>query len=333
MFLLNTLKRIALARAGRIPDTETVDEAELSQFAIEARQLLTAPWPVRRFLERAGVTLHRADYYAEVPTVDEILAPHDASTGGFDAVLDEGLLDRVLERLIRAAAPFDPPVEGDVAAAGRFVWSNRPFSNCDAMALFAMLTILRPRRVVEVGSGVSTLVAREALADTGGEVLCVEPYPARYLKQAVPEGSLIARPVQTLSAEWFNDTLADGDVLFIDSTHTVKHGSDCIHLYLKILPALKRDVFVHVHDIYLPHALPLVCLRDLQIYWTEQYLLYAWLLDNPKTTVLYAGQHALATRREALNRLMYGRFPVEGTSFWFHLAGAGNKDYAARLGL
>ena len=92
---------------------------------------------------------------------------------------------------------------------------------------------------------------------------------------------LVTKPAQDLESDFFNVLLDDGDILFIDSTHTVKHDSDVLHIYLRILPEIQKSIAVHVHDIYLPKPLPMNLLRDHQIYWNEQYLLYSYLLSNP----------------------------------------------------
>ncbi len=136
----------------------------------------------------------------------------------------------------------------------------------------------------------------------------------------MPDVTLIRRPAQEVDAAFFNAELADGDILFIDSTHTVKHGSDCIHLYLHVLPEITHQIVVHAHDVFLPGTLSQRMLRDRQIYWTEQYLLYAYLLDNPRTRTLYGSEWHYRTDRAALRRFMHGRFAEGGASLWFSQA-------------
>ena len=130
---------------------------------------------------------------------------------------------------------------------------------------------------------------------------------------------LIRKPVQQVSVEFFDAMLEDGDILFIDSTHTVKTGSDCLYLYLKVLPALRNRVIVHVHDVFLPDAMPQSWALEKQIYWTEQYLLLAYLLDNPRTTVWFGSHYHLLQHPGNLADFMYGRAGAGGGSFWFGL--------------
>jgi hypothetical protein len=98
----------------------------------------------------------------------------------------------------------------------------------------------------------------------------------------------------------------------------VKAGSDCLHLYLRILPHLTSKVTVHAHDIYLPFPQPRRHAEQ-QIYWTEQYLLYAYLLQNPIAKVVFGSRHHHAYNRAGLEKLMRGRYPSGGGSFWFNL--------------
>ena len=194
-------------------------------------------------------------------------------------------------------------------------WNNSQFTMSDAMAYYCFIRRFRPRTIVEIGSGFSTLVALEATKRNGfGRILCVEPHPRDFLVDADVE--LVRRPVQTVNDlnEWLS---ADGDFLFIDSTHTVKTGSDCLHLYLRLLPKLRRRVLVHAHDIFLPFGLPQEWLLQKQIFWTEQFLLLALLTDNPRAQVLWGSAYLQAFHSDALARFMGGKAMAGGGSFWF----------------
>jgi hypothetical protein len=105
-------------------------------------------------------------------------------------------------------------------------------------------------------------------------------------------------------------------VLFIDSTHTVKTGGDCVHIYLRLLPALRREVLVHAHDIFLPHGMPRDWLMR-HYYWTEQYLLLALLTDNPRARVLYGSAYHERYNPGPLTELMGGKYGAGGGSLWF----------------
>jgi hypothetical protein len=97
----------------------------------------------------------------------------------------------------------------------------------------------------------------------------------------------------------------------------VKHDSDCLHLYLRVLPAIRASIFVHVHDVYLPGPMQRHIMLQHQVFWTEQYLLAAYVTSNPATRTLYGSVYHYQANRERLRRLMHGRFGEGGASFWF----------------
>src|SRR5262249_30901378 len=144
----------------------------------------------------------------------------------------------------------------------RYYFRNEWFGYADALVLYGMIRYLRPRRVIEVGSGFSSAV----MLDTndlfcGGRVALtfVEPYPDRLF--SLLRGSdrdkhtVIARPVQDVDLSLFQ-ALSDNDILFVDSSHVSKVGSDVNHLIFQILPALADNVVVHFHDIFYPFEYP-----------------------------------------------------------------------------
>lgn len=142
---------------------------------------------------------------------------------------------------------------------------------------------LKPRRIIEVGCGVSTACMLHALRLNQSETthpfeyVCVEPFPRPALSCLA--GVHLARVrVQELPVEFFR-TLESGDLLFIDSTHTVKTGSDTVYLLLEILPRLNPGVIVHLHDIYLPYLYRRDVLHN-YFDWQETSLLLALLKGN-----------------------------------------------------
>lgn len=317
--LEKTLSMLAKYPPGTATEEPCFDMAELAELAQILMRLLYSPYPVRRQLQRAGVTVTPANFYSEIPTIDSLEDTKPSVAGGFDAIFDVDVCDRVLGQLVQEAESFDPPLDGDRANPAGFFWSNPAYSFSDAMSCYAFMKAIKPKTVVEIGSGWSTLVTRQALSENEhGRILCIEPYPLAFLPAFVAEEALIRKPVQDVAVEFFNDTLADGDVLFIDSTHTVKHGSDCLYIYLKALPQIRRNIFVHVHDIFLPNTMPPTYARDKQIYWTEQYLLYAYLLGNPRTRVLYGSAYHHYRRNPLLTQMMHDRHAPGGGSFWFY---------------
>lgn len=131
-------------------------------------------------------------------------------------------------------------------------WTQDWFPRLDAAAAYAIVRSTRPGRIVEVGSGHSTRFLARAVADGAlpTRITSIDPAPRATLKGLPVEW--IARPVQEATMP----SLEEGDILFIDSSHQVKPGSDVEHLFRDVLPRLPAGVRVHFHDIFLPDAYP-----------------------------------------------------------------------------
>lgn len=179
------------------------------------------------------------------------------------------------------------------------------FTELDAAVYYALLRHVRPARVIEIGAGDSTRVATTALARNGregrpGTVTCIEPYPSPLLAGLPVE--LVARGLEDIDLDLFR-SLSAGDVLFIDSTHTVKYGSDVCKEVLEILPVLQSGVLVHFHDIFFPYDYPPDWLIKRRLSWTEQYLVEAFMAYNSAFEVLYANHLMSVDHPEAVSRL------------------------------
>ena len=286
------------------------------------QQLTQAKPAARRLLQEHGVNVLPVNFYSNTPSLAEIESSFEYQPAATPPYLLPGLFDHLfmrqyLSELSPYAHEFNPPNEGETDNDAHYFWQNGQFMHSDALAYYCLVRKLKPATVIEIGAGFSTLVASAALTQNGhGRIVCVEPEPRPFLS-TTPHVTLHEIKAQALTVEWLHAHLQDDDVLFIDSTHTVKTGSDCLHLYLRLLPQLKRRLYVHVHDVFLPHGLPQNWLTDLQIYWTEQYLLLAWLLDNAKVKILYGSAYHQSQNYEALASFMDGRAQAQGGSLWF----------------
>jgi predicted O-methyltransferase YrrM len=172
------------------------------------------------------------------------------------------------------------PLWDELPSGGRYQPVNSQYPQADAMVLYSFLKHFAPKQVIEIGSGWSTAVMLDADVDTS--ITCIEPYPERLLGRLRTEDRsrlrLIRTGVQDVPLEDFQK-LDSGDVLFIDSTHVVKPGSDVVWEFLHILPRLKPGVLVHVHDIFWPFEYPAEWLEQRRD-WTELYLLRALLTGS-----------------------------------------------------
>lgn len=180
----------------------------------------------------------------------------------------------------------DQPFRDDASPDRRYRFKNHSYAFSDGIFLHCMIRHVKPRRIIEVGSGFSsaaTLDTNDLFFD--GQIRCefVEPYPDQLLA-LLKEGereriTLHQSPLQDMPLELFA-SLEANDILFIDSTHVSRAGSDVNYLFFEILPALKPGVYVHFHDIFWPFEYPRSWVEEGRG-WTELYLLRAFLQFNP----------------------------------------------------
>jgi hypothetical protein len=212
-----------------------------------------------------------------------------------------------------------PPVDA-------FHWENSFFGELDALTYYGVLRERSPRLVVEIGGGFSTLLAaRAAVLNVATELVCIDSHPPAFLKKHVSGLSrLLPVPVQRLPPEFF-DELGSDDVLFVDSSHVSKIGSDVNYLVLDVLPRLHEGVLVHFHDIFLPSEYPRAWVEGLA-FLNEQYLLAAFLLANDQFEVLAANHYLSRAERGALDQLFGRSFQpqprVEPSSLWMRVGRA-----------
>jgi hypothetical protein len=221
-------------------------------------------------------------------------------------------LDRQEQSLREMVKPFEVEYRGNTAynfAVGGLFGPG--FGYIEAQALHGVIRSLKPRRIVEIGSGVSTYCMLEAIKRNGSghqtEVTCIEPYPRPWLGQAPVK--LIRNQLQEVPAETFS-ALQHGDLLFIDSTHTVRVDGDVNRIVLEILPRLPPGIVVHFHDIFLPYDYPLDADRSI-FQWMETALLHAFLIGNRNVEILFCLSQLHYDRRDALRKVFPEYVPHE----------------------
>lgn len=231
----------------------------------------------------------------------------------------------VREILPAALVDYTTPRTAGPDRAPHFFEPNGQYDGLDPRFLWAQLQHEPPRRIVEVGSGYSTLLIAEWIRRhaPGTRLTCIEPYPRPFLVSVLAGlGELRREPVQQTPAAVFA-ALGAGDVLFIDSSHVAKTGSDVVHLYLQVMPRLAAGVRVHVHDVFLPADYPPAWAITEHRDWNEQYLLQALLLDDRRWRVELGAHCAyLRLKAELAGALAVapGALPG-GAAFWFRRLG------------
>jgi hypothetical protein len=151
---------------------------------------------------------------------------------------------------------------------------------------------MKPRRIIEIGSGISTLMAIRAICANQSDDsayqckhVCIEPYEMSWLENS--EVSVVRCKVEDMSIEFFSE-LEENDILFIDSSHVIRPQGDVLFEYLELLPTLNKGVIVHVHDIFSPRNYLKQWLEDDVRFWNEQYLLEAFLTQNDSWKIIGA---------------------------------------------
>jgi hypothetical protein len=205
----------------------------------------------------------------------------------------------------------------------RFYLGNHLFDGTDALVAYCMVRHFQPRLIIEVGSGFSSLVLGAAAAENdSASIISIEPFPREFLRKGFPGlRSLIEKKVQDIDLTFFSQ-LESGDILFIDSSHTVKIGGDVNYLFLEVMPRLKPGVIVHVHDIFLPFDYRRDWVLDEFRFWTEQYLLQAFMMFNSEFEVLMANSYLNHYHQEDLKAAFPNLPSWEGGSFWIRRKGA-----------
>ncbi len=261
----------------------------------------------------AGCLPMKVHYYTPIPDLKDL-----ASRGVWDQVSDLPGVDfrpqAQEELLLRLGAEYGPecdwPLQQVADDPQSFYTGNPSFSFGCAASTHVMVRHFKPKRLVEIGSGMSSRVMSRAMLmnqqDTGkaDEYVIVDPYAGEVVQQGLPGVTeLVAERVELLPVSFFED-LGEGDILFIDSGHCVRTGGDVNFLFLEVLPRLAPGVAVHIHDIPLPYeySQALSANPSFRMFWTESYLLQAFLCFNNEFEVLLAANYLMFEHSDAFAR-------------------------------
>ncbi len=263
-------------------------------------------------------------FYSPIPDPEEVRRDEARIFGapprqlpGID--LHEAEQMQLLEDL---AAYYDSmPFRAGKTAGLRFHFENPAYSYSDAILLHCMIRHAKPRRIIEVGSGYSscaTLDTSELFFDGRIEATFIEPYPA-LLESLLKEGDrarirIIPARLQDVAIETF-EALERDDILFIDSTHVGKTGSDVNCLLFEILPRLAAGVYVHVHDIFYPFEYPKEWIYRGRA-WNEAYLMRAFLQYNGAFRIVLMNTFMQHFHEDFFSRRMPLCLKNPGGSLW-----------------
>ena len=299
-----------------------IDMAELSRFiaTVIPRCLHGANFlECFRVWERHGFHVTPVHFYQPIPdtqTLPETLWNRPSKLVGID-MNDSVQLDLLRKRFPKFREEYEQFPSKPTGGPSRFYLTNGLFDGTDALVAYCMVRHFQPHLIIEVGSGFSSLVSGEAAAkNKGSALICIEPFPQEFLKPGFPGlHSLIEKRVEDVDLNFFSQ-LGSGDILFIDSSHTVKIGGDVNYLFLELLPRLRPGVIVHVHDIFFPFDYRRDWVMDEFRFWSEQYLLQAFLSFNSEFEVLMSNSYLGYYYKEDLKATFPSLASWGGGSFW-----------------
>ena len=305
---------------------EELSEAELlaliPDLAKTLRRTATEWWWMKPRVfdafEKNGFHVTQDHYYSAQPTVERL--PSGLWSGpryltpafAFDMQKMIGLFNQI--------APFaDELADVPRKAASGYYWDNDFFPNFDAIVYYGLCRLFQPAVVLEIGSGFSTHIALRAGERNGiTRVRCIEPYPSPSLNAIADRlEQFLVRPVQDVPMDAYTN-LRSGDILFVDTSHVSKIGSDLHHILFHVLPALPAGVIVHFHDIFLPWEYPREWIVERNWFWNEQYLILAFMMCNKDFSVLFLNNHFLSTQGHVAGGALTGMAigPLSGASLW-----------------
>ena len=299
--------------------------------------LLSAPFifvclPVLKIIRRYGVdnfpvNLRSFLSIGVFPVRDHYYEPQLIYSKDFDAKKIRKLaidfhLDRQLAGLqqLKYTEELDQLVKEGVGTGDSFYINNPSFGPGDSELYYLLVRNNKPKRIIEIGSGYSTLICLEAIQKNKLEghdtqLTCIEPYEMEWLEKK-KDIRLIRQSVEKVDLAVFG-TLEENDILFIDSSHIIRPENDVLFEYLELLPALNKGVIIHIHDIFSPRHYRTEWLQKEFRFWNEQYLLEAFLYYNDAYEIMYSLNYlkndAFAETRKVLTHLTEDAEPA---SFW-----------------
>jgi hypothetical protein len=263
-------------------------------------------------------------YYSPIISIDEIREKEDVIWKGVnvDQINGINLNTNYQKQLLKNLEVFynDMPFNSHKTNHLRYYFENGLYSYTDAITLHGMIRHLKPKQIIEVGSGFSSAImldTNEIFFKNNIKLTFIEPYPER-LNNLINENDkkntqILNDFVQNIELSIF-EKLDAGDVLFIDSTHVVKTGSDVHFILFEILPILKKGVYIHFHDIFYPFEYPKEWVYKGRN-WNEDYFLKAFLMYNSAFEIVLFSHYLHTHHKETFNQMPLC-FKNKGGNLW-----------------
>ncbi len=281
---------------------------------------------VERKVEPAGdqMWVPAGHFYSPIPSLDEVRRDDERIFRHRDDLPGVDMRDDAQIALLEEFAatyyltiPFQEKKSGKL----RYFYENGAYSYADAIFLHSMIRHVKPKRIIEVGSGYSscvTLDTNELFFESAIRCTFIEPYPNTLLSLLKPGEAdkldLVPTRLQDVDPALFEE-LGANDILFIDSTHVSKTGSDVNYLFFDVLPRLAKGVYIHFHDIFYPFEYPPFWVYEGRS-WSEAYVLHAFLQYNNAFEVIVHTDYLAKFHGDKLQALMPKAMKNTGGSIW-----------------
>jgi hypothetical protein len=270
-------------------------------------------------------------FYSPVVNTDEVKANIPQVRPPIERDLPDVPIDlQAMESLWRTLVPTlrNTPFTVQKSPERRYYYDNSAFAFADSMMLRAMILHFRPRRIIEVGSGFSSACTLDSAFDEAKlncEITFIEPYPDLLRGLMSPDDAarvtIIPTGIQSTPVELFKGLQAN-DILFIDSTHVVKTGSDVVYELSTVLPALAPGVIVHFHDIFYPFEYGYEWVVTENRSWNEIYALRAFLAFNTRFEIIFFNDMFGQLRTELIDQTVPDFLRNTGGSIWLRVRDA-----------
>jgi len=251
--------------------------------------------------EKNGIHISKPGFYSPIPTVSDLSDTMFEKNENLHIDWNEIEQKKLLKKLQSYSQEFKQLVEN-----GSYELQQKGFGIHDAPVYYSLIRHFKPRSIIEVGAGHSTRLAFMAAAkNPDTKITAIDPFVRELREIDIPEPvNFIEKPIQSIPLSEF-ELLSENDILFIDSSHVSKVGSDVNFLYLKVLPILKPGVIIHIHDIFLPKTYPKKWLEEKLVFWNEQFLLHAFLIGNKNFEVLLSNYFMSLNYPELLTEFVW----------------------------
>ncbi|MFH8120368.1 MAG: class I SAM-dependent methyltransferase [Candidatus Aenigmatarchaeota archaeon] len=268
--------------------------------------------------EKLGIHILPISFYSPIPILKELKRINFEAFDLHGVNINDEIMLKLLEDFKRFSDEFNSlPFESEEG----FYLNNPNFGPVDSEVYYCIIRLFKPKRIIEIGSGFSTMLALDAIRKNEEEgfqceLIAIDPYPSKKIRKVKDKNfKLIQKKVENMPISYFN-ILNEKDILFIDSSHVVRVCGDVCYLYLRVLPRLKKGVLIHSHDIFLPFDYPKEWVIKKKRFWSEQYLLHAFLLFNKAFEIIWASNYIKSKYPEKLKIFRSYKESIVPGSFW-----------------